>query len=205
VLRLGLTSRRLSFDGEFYKFKDVPIEIEPLQKPHPTFWSGVGTPDGAETAARNGFHIVANAQTSQIRTMTDRYRATLQQVRPDRADQAVMGLCRFVIMAETDEEALTAARRAYPKWHAHFHHLYHLHGRTAMLGDRPPEFDQIKDGGRGIAGSPESVAQMIKAQMAEAGTNYFVAQFAFGDLTLAEILRTVDLFVRRVMPALQKG
>jgi hypothetical protein len=44
--------------------------------------------------------------------------------------------------------------------------------------------------------------RMIKAQMEEAGTNYFVAQFAFGDLTLAEVLRTVDLFTREVMPAL---
>jgi hypothetical protein len=44
---------------------------------------------------------------------------------------------------------------------------------------------------------------MIKAQMQQAGTNYFVAQFAFGDLTLAEVLRTVDLFAREVMPALR--
>ena len=43
---------------------------------------------------------------------------------------------------------------------------------------------------------------MIKAQMEEAGANYFVGQFAFGDLTLAEVLRTVELFVREVMPAL---
>jgi hypothetical protein len=43
---------------------------------------------------------------------------------------------------------------------------------------------------------------MIRAQMAEAGANYFVAQFAFGDLTRDEVLRTVDLFAREVMPAL---
>jgi len=45
---------------------------------------------------------------------------------------------------------------------------------------------------------------MIKEQMEEAGTNYFVAQFAFGDLTPAEVLRTVGLFTREVMPALSK-
>jgi hypothetical protein len=39
--------------------------------------------------------------------------------------------------------------------------------------------------------------------MQEAGTNYFVAQFAFGDLTLGEVLRTVDLFAREVMSALR--
>jgi hypothetical protein len=73
------------------------------------------------------------------------------------------------------------------------------------MGDRPPHFDQIKDGGRGIAGSPATVVRMIKSQMAEAGTNYFVAQFAFGDLTLSEVLRTVDLFAREVMPVLNNA
>jgi alkanesulfonate monooxygenase SsuD/methylene tetrahydromethanopterin reductase-like flavin-dependent oxidoreductase (luciferase family) len=113
-------------------------------------------------------------------------------------------LARFVITGETDAEALTIARRAYPLWHRHFHHLFRMHGTSPAGGDRPPHFDQIKDGGRGIAGSPATVVRMIKEQMEEAGTNYFVAQFAFGDLTLAEVLRTVDLFTREVMPALSK-
>ena len=114
----------------------------------------------------------------------------------------MLGLARFVIMGDTDAEALTIARRAYPLWHRHFHHLFHMHGTSPAGGERPPHFDQIKDGGRGIAGSPATVTRMIKAQMEEAGTNYFVGQFAFGDLTLAEVLRTVDLFTREVMPAL---
>ena len=71
------------------------------------------------------------------------------------------------------------------------------------MGDRPPHFDQIKDGGRGIAGSPATVARVIKEQTQASGTNYFVGQFAFGDLTLAEVLRTIELFVRDVMPVLR--
>ena len=108
-------------------------------------------------------------------------------------------------MGETDDEALAIARRAYPLWHKHFHHLFQLHGTSPAGGDRPPQFDQIKDGGRGIAGSPATVTRMIRSQMEEAGTNYFVGQFAFGDLTSTEVLRTIDLFAREVMPALGNG
>jgi alkanesulfonate monooxygenase SsuD/methylene tetrahydromethanopterin reductase-like flavin-dependent oxidoreductase (luciferase family) len=205
ILRQALTSRRLSFTGEFYRYADVPIELEPFQKPHPPFWAGVGTPDGGEIAGRNGFAMVANALTPVIREMTDRYRAAYRAAHADTAPMPMLGLCRFVIMDTTDEQALTIARRAYPHWHRHFHHLFRLHGKTPAMGDRPPHFDQIKDGGRGIAGSPATVARMIKSQMAEAGTDYFVAQFAFGDLTLSEVLRTVDLFVREVMPALRQA
>jgi len=197
ILRQALTERTLTFHGEFYHYTDVPMELEPFQKPHPPFWAGAGTPDGAEAAGRSGFHLVANALTSQIRTMTDRYRAAFKA-----SHSPMLGLARFVIMGETDAQALAIARRAYPLWHRHFHHLFHMHGTTPAGGERPPHFDQIKDGGRGIAGSPATVTRMIKAQMKEAGTNYFIGQFAFGDLTLAEVLRTVDLFTREVMPAL---
>ena len=180
ILRQALTSRTLTFHGEFYDYADVPMELEPFQKPHPPFWSGAGTPDGGESAGRIGFNLVANALTAQVRTITDRYRAAFKGTHTP-----LLGLARFVIMGETDDEALTIARRAYPLWHRHFHHLFHMHGTSPAGGDRPPQFDQIKDGGRGIAGSPATVTRMIKSQMEEAGTNYFVGQFAFGDLTLA--------------------
>ena len=198
VLRQALTGRTLSFHGEFYDYADVPMELEPFQKPHPPFWSGVGTPDGGESAGHLGFNMVANAPTAQVRAITDRYRAAFEGTH-----SPLIGLARFVIMGATDEDALTIARRAYPLWHKHFHHLFQLHGTSPAGGDRPPQFDQIKDGGRGIAGSPATVARMIRSQMQEAGTNYFVAQFAFGDLTLSEVLRTVELFAREVMPALR--
>src|ERR687897_2081653 len=31
----GLTQRTLTFAGKFFSFKDIPMELEPLQKPHP--------------------------------------------------------------------------------------------------------------------------------------------------------------------------
>ena len=43
---------------------------------------------------------------------------------------------------------------------------------------------------------------LLAAQLKEAGINYLVGRFAFGDLTLAESMRSLDLFARAVMPAL---
>jgi hypothetical protein len=56
--------------------------------------------------------------------------------------------------------------------------------------------------GRGIAGSPQVVARFINEQMEKTGCNYFVGQFAFGDLGLAEMLNSIRLFHERVMPEL---
>src|SRR4029077_13548304 len=133
ILRQALTQRTLTFDGEFYDYADVPMELEPFQKPHPPFWSGVGTPEGGEIAGRNGFNMVANTLTPQVRAITDRYRSAFKAPQPNATP--LLGLARFVIMAETDEAALTVARRAYPLWHRHFHHLFRLHGTSPAFGD----------------------------------------------------------------------
>jgi alkanesulfonate monooxygenase SsuD/methylene tetrahydromethanopterin reductase-like flavin-dependent oxidoreductase (luciferase family) len=201
VLLRGLAGGMLSFEGEFYRYRDVPMELEPVQKPHPPIWVGVATASGAEHAGRSGHNFVSLSTVGETRALTDRYRAVAREA--GRSGTPRLGLGRFVIVAPTDDEALALARRTYPKWHANFHHLYVLHGRAPVFGVRAPDFDQIKDGGRGVAGSPESIARMLRSQLDESGANYFVGQFAFGDLSTAEIERSIDLFVQKVMPALK--
>ena len=44
----------------------------------------------------------------------------------------------------------------------------------------------------------------LREQHEATGSNYCVGQFAFGDLTLAETLRSIELFAREVMPELQQ-
>ena len=56
--------------------------------------------------------------------------------------------------------------------------------------------------GEALAGSPETVARVLREQLEESGANYLVCRFAFGDLSEAEMLQSMDLFASRVMPAL---
>ena len=53
----------------------------------------------------------------------------------------------------------------------------------------------------GIAGSPATVRDFVAAEIAASGSNYCCRWFAFGDMTLAESLRSFELFAREVMPA----
>jgi len=50
--------------------------------------------------------------------------------------------------------------------------------------------------GQAIAGSPRTVRDAIARQAVEAGVNYVLMRFAFGDMSLEESLRSVDLFPR---------
>ena len=57
--------------------------------------------------------------------------------------------------------------------------------------------------GQAVAGSPATVTAFLKPQIEDCGVNYLVGQMAFGDLSLDEMLRSVELFSRSVMPALR--
>jgi alkanesulfonate monooxygenase SsuD/methylene tetrahydromethanopterin reductase-like flavin-dependent oxidoreductase (luciferase family) len=112
------------------------------------------------------------------------------------------GLGRFVVVADTDEQAHRIGERAYPKWFENFYFLFQKYGRMPKH-PRPAKFSEIIADGRAVAGSPKTVANMIRAQMTDTGCDYFVGQFAFGDLTQDETLRSIDLFAKNVMPALR--
>lgn len=68
----------------------------------------------------------------------------------------------------------------------------------------------FKDTGEGrrdammIAGSPDEVADEIARQFEISGCNYMIARFAYGELSHAESVSSLDLFADRVMPAFAK-
>src|SRR4029077_18900067 len=113
-----------------------------------------------------------------------------------------IGLGRFVVVGRNAQQARAAARRAYRRWYESFTFLSSLMG-VSHRHSRPPEFDAIAEDGRAFAGAPEAAAEYVKRQLAESGANYFVGQFAFGNLTLEETLRSVGLFASEVMPILE--
>ena len=196
----GLTHRKLNFDGAFFSFKDIPMELEPLQKPHPPLWYGVHSVEAAERAAHQRLNMVSLDSGSDTRRYYDKFREVWRATHGAAAEPK-LGLSRFIVVAEDKRHALAAARRAYPIWHRHFYHLFSLRGGKPAH-PRPPEFDEMMEIRQAIAGTPETVREFLQSQLAESGANYLVGQFAFGDLAPAETLHSVELFRKHVMPAL---
>jgi alkanesulfonate monooxygenase SsuD/methylene tetrahydromethanopterin reductase-like flavin-dependent oxidoreductase (luciferase family) len=114
-----------------------------------------------------------------------------------------MGLVRFILVAESDADAMAIARRAYLRWRSSFTYLSEMNGTMPDSPLRADSFDTLIRQGQAIAGSPETVRAFLTAQTEETGTNYIVGQFCFGDLKLDEMLRSVELFAAQVIPALQ--
>ncbi|HTK12732.1 MAG TPA: LLM class flavin-dependent oxidoreductase [Xanthobacteraceae bacterium] len=202
ILLQGLGGSHVDFKGQYYAFSKVPMELAPVQKPYPPIWLGVGSPDSAERAARNGHNVVGLGNTTEMRAISDRFRATWKSLATP-APMPKLGVARMIVVGETDEQAMDVARRAYRVWHDSFHTLYRSRGVSPRRGERAATFDETTNGARGIAGSPKSVITQLRKQLSESGVNYCVGQFAFGDMSLDEAKHSISLFAEHVMPALR--
>jgi len=207
VLLRGLTRRRLDFAGTFYNFKDVPIEVEPLQKPHPPLWYGTGTLQSVERPAASGMSIVTNAPVATTRSLIEHYwkhyRGASGAGDPAVPAQPKLGFTRHLVVADTDAAALAIARRAYRRWFASFIKLWREHGIKTVGVQYPEEFDGPGADGRMIAGAPQTVLRVLQSQLDESGANYVLCRVAFGDLTYDESRRSAELFAAQVMPHLR--
>ena len=56
-------NERLTWDGDYWHFKDVEVLPKPLQQPHPHTWIAVGSPDSVCWAAAQGYSIMLGPHT----------------------------------------------------------------------------------------------------------------------------------------------
>ena len=204
VLMRALTAPRgeigeLSFEGRYHRFHKVPLTMTPKQSPHPPLWYGIGALAGIPWCVANRCNVVSNAPLDQVRMITDAFRE--QWLAAGNAADALplMGTTRHMVIAPTQQEATELARGAYARWYTSFMYLWEKNG--AKPGAYfPATWDELAGVGRALAGTPESVRELLAAQIERAGVNFVLTRFAFGDLPYEVSLRSVELFASDVTP-----
>jgi alkanesulfonate monooxygenase SsuD/methylene tetrahydromethanopterin reductase-like flavin-dependent oxidoreductase (luciferase family) len=202
VILKGLTEKRLSHHGKYFTFEDVPMEMQPVQRPYPPLWYGANSLESADRLAKQACNTVVGLKAEGVGQFAARYRAAWQALGRDEKALPLIGLSRHVVVGDTDKEAQSAAKRAFALWYDALIHLWRAHGVGLPRQMIPAEFEPALEGGYIIAGSPSTVRERLKRDNDIAGINYCICRLAFGDLTFEESKRSVELFAREVMPAL---
>ena len=200
IVMKALSSDTLSHAGKFYTYRDVPIQMHPLQRPHPPLWYGVGNVEGVAWCVANRVNAVVNGPLARVREITDLYRAQWAAAGHAAAQMPLVGTTRHLVIAETDGKAMDIARRAYARWYASFMFLWKKHNAAPVFAAFPEDFDAVFKAGLAAVGSPATVRGLLASQIEQSGVNYLLCRFAFGDLTFDESQRSVDMFAAEVMP-----
>jgi len=201
ILKAFAAEGDFAYDGEFYRVSRVPMNMKPLQRPHPPLWYGLHSLESAVWAAPRDVNFITLGASDTARALTDCYCTERAKHGLTTCVFPLMGVGRHIVIAETDVEARAIARRAYPKWRDSFWYTRRREGdEPPVAASYPPDFDALQELGHGFAGSPEGARHWIARQVKATGVNYFVSWLAFGDMGLTESLRSAELFAREVMP-----
>jgi alkanesulfonate monooxygenase SsuD/methylene tetrahydromethanopterin reductase-like flavin-dependent oxidoreductase (luciferase family) len=198
----ALTSDVLSFEGKFYRCNNVRIAERPLQQPYPPLWFAPIEPSRAADAAKLKGNMVTLIPDAGVKACVDAYRSAWQALGHKETDMPLVGVFRHVVVADTDEKARAVAREAYRSWRHHMAFLWDWGGVPFPIGAvYPDEFEALEATHMGVAGTPETVRRYIADSVKQTGITYFVCDMAFGSLPYDIAARSVDLFVKEVMPA----
>lgn len=202
ILRHGLTHERLNYDGRFWTYRDVPMEIPPVQQPHPPLWYGVGRPDQSKWLAEQQINIVANSEASAIAPIFATYRDAWTATH-SAPMTAKLGMARHIVIAETTGEAERLAAPAFDQWRASLAKLWRDNGADPIRF--PKDYAEAKARGLTLVGSPGEVQDALASQIELSTTNYVLCRFAFGGLPTSAAARSLDLFASKVAPAFPGG
>lgn len=201
ILQLGLDPDvpEVSYHGKYYAIDRAPVVAKPVQRPL-TPWYGTRTLDKARWCARLGMPMLALVPSEQVRALTDAYREEWASLGRAAADLPPLGISRQIVIADTDEAAMAIGKRAFTPFIGNLAYLWDKFGIKLPPGLSEDTFASTATAHR-FAGTPEGARAWVAAHADVGGIDYFSLEFAFGDMTAAETLRSAELFATEVMPA----
>lgn len=200
VLRMGLTSDSVDFHGKYYDITDAPVVTRPVQDP-PPLWYGTRTLERAQWCARLRMPMMALVPSPAVRPLTDAYRAEWAAAGRAPADLPPLGITRSVVVAPTGEEAMKIANRAFAGFLANFESLWKRYDMPHPPVLSADTYEGIHATGHFYAGDPAGARDWVAHHRDVGGISYIAMEFAFGDMTFAEVQQSAELFATEVMPA----
>jgi len=201
VLMAALTSNVVDYHGKYFNFTNVPIELKPLQQPHPPLWYATNSAESAARAARKNMSFVSLLSAVDARPVIDAFKDSWNAAYAGKGMKMPRaGIARNLYVAETDRLAEERGRFGSQGFYESLVHLWKKYNVTSVSLDEVMRASTASL----IAGTPATVRAKIEEQLEQSGANYFVTRFAYGNLTHEESVRSLELFTNEVMPHFQK-
>jgi alkanesulfonate monooxygenase SsuD/methylene tetrahydromethanopterin reductase-like flavin-dependent oxidoreductase (luciferase family) len=214
IVERAWTEPTFSYEGTYHRFKDVAVVPKPFQKPTPPIRIAASTPDTFPAIGRRGAPIFASvrhtswsALAEQIRTYHDAWEAA------GHPGKGQVFVSAPTYLAETDAAALAEPRDSI----MHFYHEQaNLLEGAARLVDpetaarrmrrveqlRRVDYDETVST-NALVGSPEVIAEKLRALQTEIGLSGILAELNCGGLIPHQrVIKAMQLLCEAVKPRL---
>ena len=214
VILRAWTQDTVSYEGKYYKVREVTSLPKPVQKPYPPIWSACAvTPESFIWAGQKGFHPMivpfAYPNHEDLQAKLNLYWSALKEAGHDPQTREVLGVYHLYV-AETDEEAHALARGHFVQYWRFFGGLdqkatwqsedykEYKGGLSKLFGSAT--YEDLDKGDCVIFGTPERCVQRLKRAEADFGLTYPIFEVNFGGFPHKEAMKSLELFAKYVMP-----
>ncbi len=213
ILMRAWTGETFSYNGKAWGYEEISCRPQPLQKPHPPIYYGATAPESAAMVARKGWNLALSRQPlDNCAQAIVRYR-TERTKHPHLTGKGDAIMVRDVYVAESDEqawrEAVPELTRFWQLARDNFWRGDSVSGEDlAGLTDRYVYYpggltvQRLDEWGTSLIGSPDTVIKKARAMLETAKPDCLVGMFSFGGLKHEQVMHSLELFGKRVMPAL---
>ena len=206
IIVAALTGKPFSYEGKYYRIPETTVFPHPVQKPHPPIWVTAQSPDSIETTVRRGFHLLSGGfgvpleRLREFRRLFDGHVAQHPPRQPIR-----VGTQRPVYVTDSEADARAVAEQA--RWNMrvtlslrnNYERVEAGRAVAVPFPDEPTTEDLLEK--FSVIGTPDTCIRQIKRLQEAMRNDHFNCSFWFGDLTQTQVLRSMRLFARDVMPA----
>lgn len=212
------TGEPFSWEGKFYHYRFVNVWPRPYQQPHPPIWITGGTSlESARWVGRLG-HRFAAFLTPYPKTeeLFNAYREAYRETFHREADSDRFGYLALCYTAETDEaadregkELLWYLRTRPADWFRTPPGYSPVAAMVKAAGDpkgsvRAADWDNLKQFGVVIAGSPDTVFEKVKYLHERCGVGHLLMMNQAGFLSHERTLKSIELFAKEVLPRIRE-
>ena len=216
AVRQLLERENVTFEGQFYRFRNVTSLPRPTQRPRPPFWTAaLGTPESLRRAGEQGYNLMLVPFAGpQMREAINVYREAWREAGHAGRGRIALGLHMFC-----HEDREEARRIAQPNIDAYFESLVAAAeldsgwGAGTSSGDYPnydshmdklrqANFDSLLESGTIWVGTPDDIGEQIASYSdAVGGFDTASLQVNFHQISLDAAAASMRLFSSEVIPA----
>jgi luciferase family oxidoreductase group 1 len=215
VIRQAWTTGQVNFEGEHFRFHDVPVRPKPMQVPHPPIWMAALSPESFEIAGRYGLNLLSGSVFGLSPGNAQARRADYHRglaAGGHSAEGKSVGYLSMVYVADSMEQARaefrdpvlwyyeTIAKYVAPRSGAvSGYEIYASFRDVASTAD----WDLLVEREAVICGDPDFVIEKLHEHQQTFGFTDLLCWTRLGGLEHGKVLRSMELMRDKVIPALR--
>jgi alkanesulfonate monooxygenase SsuD/methylene tetrahydromethanopterin reductase-like flavin-dependent oxidoreductase (luciferase family) len=192
-------SERAGHKGDFWTFDELTLYPRPIQQPHPPIWVAGTSAEGLGWAGSLGYDIMTVGHPhppEKVRLGVEAWKQGLIEAGYDPRDKH----CQFHVRTHVNESA-EQARSIGMAAVKRYDEISRIGRRSLTTPLAEYDWDMMLDTGRNNYGNPDQCIENIHNAMKHYFFDTLTTTFNFGGIPHGEILKSMRLFAKEVMPA----